>query len=343
MKAQDLVQVLSKLPAQNDPRLLVGTSHFDDAGVARLTDDVALVQTVDFFPPVVDDPWWFGRIAAANALSDLYAMGARPFSVLNILVFNTDALPLEMMTEILRGADDAVREAGAMTLGGHSVSDEGVKFGLACTGIVRPGEQLTNGGARAGDVIFLTKRLGTGCLTTAAKKRKLDADGLRPAIESMAALNAEAAVAAREASAHAVTDVTGYGLAGHAHEVAAASGVDVVLFADALPWLDGALAYGKRGLLSGGSARTRAHLGASYVVESDVPALVGDLVADSETSGGLLIAVAPEDAERLASGLAARSVLVAAVGRAETPATGVPRVVLRAGPHPSGPSATRAG
>ncbi|MCB9897073.1 MAG: selenide, water dikinase SelD [Planctomycetes bacterium] len=342
MQAQDLVQVLSKLPAQDDPRLLVSTSHFDDAGVARLTDEVALVQTVDFFPPVVDDPWWFGRIAAANALSDLYAMGARPFSVLNVLVFNTDALPLDVMTEILRGADDAVREAGAMTLGGHSVTDEGVKFGLACTGTVRPGEQITNGGARPGDVVFLTKPLGAGCLTTAAKKRKIDAEGLRPAIESMGALNAKAADAAREAGVLAATDVTGYGLAGHGHELASASGVDLHLYADALPWLPHALELGRRGLLSGGSARTKAHLGARYAVDADVPRVVSDLVADSETSGGLLLAVAEERAPRLAEALAARDVLVAAVGRAAAPASGAPRVLLHAGPLPP-PDVSRAG
>ncbi len=329
MSAQDLVQVLSALPKQSDPRLLVGTAHFDDAGVARLTPEIALVQTVDFFPPVVDDPWWFGRIAAANALSDVYAMGAVPFSALNIIAFPTDKLPLDVMSTILKGGQDALNEAGVLLLGGHSVVDEGIKFGVAVTGTVRPGSQVINGGAQPGDVVYLTKPLGTGCITTAARKDKAEAADLTAACESMGRLNRAASEAMLAAGVHAATDVTGYGLAGHAHEMAAASGADVVLRAAALPLLSGALRLAERGLLSGGAARTKAYLHERFVVESGVPAALALLVADSETSGGLLIAVAPDRAAALEEQFRARGVPVHAVGRIEAP-SGQPRVRLLA-------------
>jgi selenide, water dikinase len=323
--AQDLVQVLSALPRQSDPRLLVDATHFDDAGVARLTPEIALVQTVDFFPPVVDDPWWFGRIAAANALSDVYAMGAVPFSALNIIAFPTDKLPLEVMSTILAGGGDALAEAGVMLLGGHSVVDEGIKFGVAVTGTVRPGAEVINGGARPGDALYLTKPLGTGCITTAARKDKAEEAELAGACASMGRLNRAASEAMVAAGVHAATDVTGYGLAGHAHEMAAASAADLVFSAGALPLLPGALRLAERGLLSGGAARTEAHLRERLVVDAAVPAPLRRLIADSETSGGLLIAVAPERAEALEEQLRARAVPVHRVGRVEPP-SGEPRV-----------------
>ncbi len=321
------MKVLSSLPTQDDPRLLVGSTHFDDAGVLAVSDELAIVQSTDFFPPVVDDPWWFGRIAAANALSDLYAMGAKPLSVLNLVVFNNDALPMEVLAEILKGGEDAVREAGAVTLGGHSVSDEGVKYGLAVTGTLRPGEQVTNAGARAGDRLYLTKALGTGCLTTAARKKKTTDEELDAAQRQMGRLNAAAADAMKAASVRAATDVTGFGLAGHAHEMALASGVDLVFSAAALPLLDGAERLMRKGFASGGAARTRAHLGASYVTASGVDEVLVQLAADSETSGGLLLSVPADDAARLEEALAARDVPVHAVGRVEA-ADGAPRVRL---------------
>ncbi len=186
------MQVLSALPKQDDPRLLVDTSHFDDAGVAAVTPELALVQTVDFFPPVVDDPWWFGRIAAANALSDCYAMGGKPFSALNIVAFPTGELPLEVLRTILEGGSHALQEAGALMLGGHSIVDTGIKYGLAVTGTLRPGTQVTNAGAQTGDLLYLTKPLGTGCLTTGARKDKVSDEHLSAACESMGRLNAAA-------------------------------------------------------------------------------------------------------------------------------------------------------
>lgn len=321
------MQVLSSLPKQDDPRLLVGSSHFDDAGVLKVNDDLAIVQSTDFFPPVVDDPWWFGRIAAANALSDLYAMGAKPLSVLNLVVFNNDTLPMSILGDILKGGEDAVREAGAVTLGGHSVSDEGIKFGLAVTGTLRPGDQVTNGGVCVGDRLYLTKALGTGCITTAARKGKASAEELDAAQRQMGALNAAAADAMKAASVQAATDVTGFGLAGHGHEMALASGVDLVFSAAALPLLDGAVRLMGKGFASGGAARTQAHLGESLVVEAGVDKVLKMLATDSETSGGLLLAISEESAARLEQELAARDVPVWCIGRAEA-ATGTPRIRL---------------
>ena len=321
------MKVLSSLPPQDDPRLLVGSKHFDDAGVLKLSDDLALVQSTDFFPPVVDDPWWFGRIAAANALSDIYAMGAKPLSVLNLVVFNNDDLPMEVLGTILQGGEDAVREAGAVTLGGHSVSDEGVKFGLAVTGTVRPGDEVTNGGAQVGDRLYLTKKLGSGCLTTAARKDALSDDELDAVQRSMGALNAAAAEAMCAVGVKAATDVTGFGLAGHGHELALASEVDLVFQVSALPFLPGAERCMEAGFASGGTARTRDHLGDQLVVEPGVSELHVALATDSETSGGLLLAVPEAQAARLEAELTQRDVLVAAVGRVES-SDGSPRVRL---------------
>jgi selenide,water dikinase len=308
------VQVLSQLPKQTDPRLLVDMGHLDDAGVAQLTPEIALVQTVDFFPPIVDDPWWFGRIAAANALSDVYAMGAKPFSALNIVAFPNGELPLEVLATVLQGGSDALAEAGALLLGGHSITDTGLKFGMAVTGTVRPGEQVTNGGARPGDRLYLTKPLGTGSLTTAARKDAADPAQLRAACESMGRLNRAACDAMLAAGARAATDVTGYGLLGHAFEMAAASGAELVLHAAALPLLAGARELVGRGFASGGAARTLAHLGPRLAVDAGVDPVLQRLAADSETSGGLLIAIAPAHEAALQDALVREGVAVHAIG-----------------------------
>jgi selenide,water dikinase len=310
------VQVLSGLPAQTDPRLLVGTSTFDDAGVALVSPELALVQTVDFFPPVVDDPWWYGRIAAANALSDIYAMGATPFSALNLVAFPTSELPLSVLGTILQGGGDAVREAGAMMLGGHSIVDTGIKFGLAVTGTVAPGKQVTNAGAQAGDVLYLTKPLGTGCLTTGARKQQVDEAVMQAAMESMGRLNKAACEAMVAVGVNAATDVTGYGLIGHAAEMAEGSGVELVLEAGSLPLLAGAEAAMRAGLGSGGAGRTLKHLGPRLAVEGGVDESFQRLAADSETSGGLLIAVPPAREAALRQALEERGVLAQRIGAA---------------------------
>ena len=308
------MQVLSGLPAQTDPRLLVGTSTFDDAGVAAVSPEIALVQTVDFFPPVVDDPWWYGRIAAANALSDIYAMGATPFSVLNLVAFPTAELPLSVLGTILQGGGDAVREAGAMMLGGHSIVDTGIKFGLAVTGTVAPGKQVTNAGAQPGDVLYLTKPLGTGCLTTGARKNQVDEAVLQGAMESMGRLNRLACEAMVAIGVHAATDVTGYGLCGHAAEMAEGSGVELVLEVGSLPLLAGARAAMAAGLGSGGAGRTLKHLGPRLATEDGVDEVLRRLAADSETSGGLLIAVPPAREATLRAALEERGVLAQRIG-----------------------------
>lgn len=234
--------------------------------------------------------------------------------MLNVVVFPSDELPLEILRDIFAGAADAVTESGAMLLGGHSVKDDGVKFGMAVTGLVKPGAQVTNGGARPGDVLVLTKGLGAGCLTTAAGKRKLDEARLDAAQRSMGALNKGAAEAMVAVGVHAATDVTGYGLLGHAGEMAASSGVDVELSAAALPLLDGAREMMERGFVSGGAARTLDHLRERLDVDPAVDAVSLQLAADAETSGGLLVAVPPERREALAAALSQRDVLAAEVG-----------------------------
>lgn len=322
------MQVLSQLPKQDDPRLLVNTGTFDDAGVIQLDENTALVQSVDVFPPVVDEPEAYGAIAAANALSDIYAMGARPLSVLNVLLINRDKLGLDVMARILKGAAEVVREAGALGLGGHTVDDTGVVFGLAVTGVVKPGAQVTNAGGQAGDVVYLTKPIGMGSITTAAKNGKCPDDVLAAAIAQMRALNKGAAEAMVAAGASAATDVTGYGLLGHGHELAAGSRVDLHLSAAALPVAVGARELLAKGQASGGAMRTRAHLGERLVVQPGVTVNDAQLAADSETSGGLLITVAPERAADLERELAARDVLVAKVGRLEARAGAESRVVL---------------
>jgi len=263
----------------------------------------ALVQTLDFFPPIVDDPRDFGQIAAANALSDIYAMGATPFSALNIVGFPTKELGLEILTEILAGGADKMREANVALLGGHSVEDAEVKYGLAVTGLVEADAFITNGGARPGDRLILTKPLGMGAVSTAIRNGKASADVTAAAVETMATLNAGAARAMQSVGANAVTDVTGFGLLGHAAEIAEASGVILELSAVSLPLTVGALELGSAGIVSGGSGRNRQHLADSVAIDETIPEEIVTLAFDSETSGGLLIAVAEEKSEALVTAL----------------------------------------
>ncbi len=289
----DLSRVLAPLPAVVDPRILVGRETFDDAGVFLVREDLALVQTVDFFAPIVDDPYVFGQVAAANALSDVYAMGGEPLTALNIVGFPTGKLPLSVLTEILRGGQDKVHEAGAHIVGGHTVTDDEVKYGLSVTGQVDPRRMLTNAGARAGDVLVLTKPLGSGILATAMKRGTLPAEHAGPLLAAMTALNARASLGAREVGARCATDVTGFGLLGHASHVARASGVTLRLRVAALPLLAGvreALAAGAR---TGGAERNL-----EFVAEQVAWGATSDadraILTDPQTSGGLLVAVPPD-------------------------------------------------
>lgn len=275
---------------QSDARLIVGRETFDDAGVFVLADDLALVQTVDFFAPIVDDPYLFGQIAAANALSDVYAMGGEPITALNIVGFPSGKLPLEVLTEILRGGQDKVHEAGALVVGGHSIIDEELKFGLAVTGRVHPKRILTNAAAVVGDRLVLTKPLGTGLLATAAKQGAIGTDEAAALYASMCRLNASASRAALAVGVRCATDVTGFGLLGHASHIAAASNVTLVIWPDRVPLLPGALAAWERGVRTGGAERNASHL-ESLVAWGDVSEAFRALLIDPQTSGGLLVAV----------------------------------------------------
>lgn len=310
-----MAQVLRQLEPQTDPRVLVGTETFDDAGVFALGDDLALVQTVDFFPPLVDDPFTFGQIAAANALSDIYAMGAEPLTALNIVGFPDKELPAEVLVEILRGGAAKVREAGAVTIGGHSVRDSEVKYGLSVTGRVHPARIWTNAKARPGDVLVLTKPLGSGVLTSAVKSGKLDEGRLAEAIAVMTTLNRSARDAAVESGIdiHACTDITGFGLVGHAYEMAEGSGVSIVIEAHLVPLMEHVLEMARLGVLTRAHKTTREFLGDQLVVDPAVDAALAGVLMDAQTSGGLLLSVNRQDGETLIQALEAAGCACAAI------------------------------
>ena len=286
----DLARALAPLPHRDDPRLLVGRETFDDAGVFLVSDDLALVQTVDFFAPIVDDPYTFGRIAAANALSDVYAMGGEPLTALNIVGFPASAAPLDVLTEILRGGQDTVHEAGAFIVGGHSIIDEEIKYGLAVTGRADPRRLLTNASAKAGDRLVLTKPLGTGILSTAAKSGALPDEIYRAMIASMAALNRDASRAALEVGATCATDITGFGLLGHASHIARASDVSLEIRVRDVPVLPGAREAWRGGARTGGADRNLPYLD-PLVNWGETGDEDRALLIDPQTSGGLLVAL----------------------------------------------------
>jgi selenide,water dikinase len=301
--------LVAGLPASTDPNVLIGFDTADDAGVYRLRDDLAIVQTVDFFTPIVDDPFDFGRIAAANALSDIFAMGARPISALNLVAFPLDELGESILIEILRGGAAIAAEAGVAILGGHSIDDPEPKYGLAVTGIVHPDELISNAGGRVGDALVLTKPLGAGAVATATK-RGLEAP-VAAAVKVMTTLNAAGAAAAREAGAHALTDVTGFGLLGHLHELTLASGVAAELDASCVPAIEGVpalLSQADERAIAGGTRRNRDYAEQFTSFADDVPEAQRWLVCDAMTSGGLLAAVAPERAGEIPGAVIGRLV-----------------------------------
>jgi len=297
LPAAALLPIVRDLPAADDPRLLVGSATGDDAAVYRLADDLALVQTIDFFTPLVDDPFDFGRIAAANALSDVYAMGGRPVTAMNVVAFPLKQLGGDVLREILRGGLEVVAEAGAALVGGHSIDDPEPKYGLAVTGVVDPGAMVTNAGGRPGDVLVLTKPLGVGAIVTARKRGAADDDVLAEAVEVMTTLNAAASAAAIEAGAHAMTDVTGFGLLGHLHGLARESGLAAEVVAADVPAIDGVEdLLGDDAAVSGGSRRNGEYADGFTTYAPDVPAWRRRLICDATTSGGLLVAVDPSRA-----------------------------------------------
>ena len=292
-----LAQLLEGIRVREDPNLLVGFDKSDDASVYKVSDDLALVQTVDFFPPIADDPYLFGQIAATNALSDVYAMGGEPKLCLNIMAI-PESMPKEAVHQLLRGGYDKVYEAGALITGGHSILDEEPKYGLAVTGFVRPDRVLTNSGARPGDVLLLTKPLGIGVLTTAAKADMASPAAIALAQQLMTTLNKSARDALVQYRVHACTDVTGFGLLGHACEMAQGSGVELELRVEDIDLIPEAVELARMGILPAGMYRNRA-FAEGEVDAGDTELCKQDLLYDPQTAGGLLMAVDPADADAL--------------------------------------------
>ena len=292
-----LAQLLEGIQVHSDPNLLVGFDRSDDASVYKLSEELALVQTVDFFPPIADDPYTFGAIAAANALSDVYAMGGEPKLALNIMAI-PKKMPKEAVHELLRGGYDKVYEAGALITGGHSILDEEPKYGLAVTGFVHPEKLLSNSGAQPGDVLFLTKPIGIGILTTAAKVDMVSEETYAKALQQMMTLNKSARDVIVKYRVHACTDVTGFGLLGHACEMAQGSDVQLQLRVDQIDLIPEALELATIGILPEGMYRNR-EFAEKYVDSGVVSLAKQDMLYDPQTSGGLLIAVHPEDADAM--------------------------------------------
>lgn len=296
----DLEEVIRKLPvAATDPNLLVGLDTSDDAGVYRLTDDLAIVQTLDFFTPIVDDPYSFGQVAAANAISDIYAMGGKPITALNIVAFPISTLDKEILTDILRGAADKLKEAGATLVGGHSIDDKEPKFGLAVTGVVHPSKVRTNAGAKVGDKLILTKPIGVGILTSSLKKGLLSEEEISNVTKVMTTLNKTAAETMSSYEVHACTDVTGFGLLGHASEMAKGSNVGLRIQKENVPILNRVRELAEQGVIPGGTKNNFAHLEGDVTFPNGMDQIDQWILCDAVTSGGLLISVASEEAENL--------------------------------------------
>jgi selenide, water dikinase len=297
--AGGLREILAGLPLPVDPNVLVGHSGSDDAAVYRLSDELALVLTVDFFTPIVDDPYDFGRVAATNAISDVYAMGGRPVVALNIAGFPEGGIVPEVLGDIMRGGADVARSAGVSIVGGHTVNDPELKYGLSVVGLIDPRRIVRNAGAKPGDVLILTKALGTGVLATALKRGELSPEGTRTLVESMTLLNREASEIMLQHDPHAGTDITGFGLIGHANEMAEGSDATLVIHSAAVPIMDGAHDAAEKGFITGGGKATQKFLNDRVSISPSVDATMTALLFDPQTSGGLLIAVASEHAASL--------------------------------------------
>jgi selenide,water dikinase len=302
------VQVLHDLPKFNHPDMLVGTETSDDAGVFRLRPDLAIVNTVDFFTPIVDDPYTFGQISATNSLSDVYAMGGEPKTCLNLVCFPKGKMDIEILGEILKGGADKVKESGAVIIGGHSIIDEEIKYGLAVTGTIHPDKIYRNVGVQEGDALILTKPLGTGIITTALKKGKAAEESVDQAVRSMTTLNATAADIMRKFAVHACSDITGFGILGHGLGMACGSGVTLVIESAKLPLLQDATHLAEKGYITGGCKRNREFLQDKIFIEKSIREGLIEVALDPQTSGGLLIAVANRHASQLLEELKAAGV-----------------------------------
>jgi selenide,water dikinase len=279
--------------------MLVGTETGDDAGVYRLRPDLAIVNTVDFFTPIVDDPYIFGQISAANSLSDVYAMGGDPKTCMNIVCFPKGKMDIEILGEILKGGADKVKESGAVVIGGHSIIDEEIKFGMAVTGVIHPDKIFRNVGVQEGDVLILTKALGTGIITTALKKGKASDESVNEAVKSMTTLNAAASMVARKHPVHACSDVTGFGILGHALGMASGSGITLVIESAKMPLLRGAPRLAEKGYITGGCKRNKEYLADKMAIDKSIREGLVEVALDPQTSGGLLLAIGKRHAAKL--------------------------------------------
>jgi selenide,water dikinase len=311
--------VLGKLARQHDPKVLVGFDHADDAGVYQIDASNALVQTVDFFTPIVDDPYTFGQIAATNALSDVYAMGGRPLTALALVCFPEKG-DLAILERILAGGLSKMMEASCTIIGGHSIRDDETKFGYSVTGLIHPNKVLTNGGAKVGDRLLFTKALGTGVISTAIKKGAAKQEWIDAATRSMTTLNKAAAEVITDFSVHSLTDVTGFGLIGHAREMARASNVSLRLYASRIPLLEGALDCVRAGHIPGGLKANREFAECVVGYEGGIPEGVKTILFDPQTAGGLLISAAARDSGRLSQALNAAGVPAVEIGEVLPPA-----------------------
>lgn len=315
----DLSQVLRMLPqTEKHPDLIVGLDTSDDAGVYRLNDEMALVQTVDFFTPIVDDAYAFGQVAAANALSDIYAMGGKPLTALNIVAFPISKLDKSILADILRGAGDKVKEAGATLVGGHSIDDAEPKFGMAVTGIIHPEKVLTNAGAKPGDKLVLTKPIGVGIMTTSLKRELLQPEEVELVTRTMATLNKTAAEIMAGYEVHACTDVTGFGLLGHSTEMASGSEAGLVIYAEQVPFLPRVRELAESGAVPGGTKNNYNHVKDKVVFDERLDEIAQWMLCDAVTSGGLLLSVAAADTEAMIRDMRARGVEAVCIGEVVT-------------------------
>ncbi len=305
--------MLHSLPLFESSDVIVGTETSDDAGVFRLRPDLAIVNTVDFFTPMVDDPYTFGQVAAANALSDIYAMGAEPKTALNIVGFPKGKLDLEVLREVIRGGAERAIEAGVVVIGGHTIIDEELKYGMAVTGVIHPDRVIRNVGVQIGDALVLTKPLGTGIVCTALKRRKASRASVRATIASMVTLNKTSSTIMQKFPVHACSDVTGFGLLGHSFEMASGSGVTIVLETKRLPLLPGARRLAEQGLLTGGCRRNRDYLKDKIGIDRSVREGLVEIAFDPQTSGGLLIAIPQRHAAELVTELQSSGVTAATI------------------------------
>jgi selenium donor protein len=314
LRPQALEKVLANLPPSFDPKALVDASTNDDAAVYQISDDLAVVQTVDFFTPIIDSPYWFGAISAANSLSDIYAMGAEPIFALNIVGFPSNRLPLSVLEEILRGAQEKAKEAGISVLGGHTVDDNEPKFGMAVTGLVAPDKVVRNSTAQPGDTLILTKPIGLGILTTALKQGLVGSEVENRLIEVMSSLNRGAAESMRNYTVHACTDVTGFGLLGHLHEMTQGSKVDARIYLSSIPIIPEARDLAAMDVVPGGSLNNLAYVESHVVFDDEIDRVSRILLADAQTSGGLLISLPGNQSEKLLKELTAKGIEAARIG-----------------------------